>query len=261
MSAIPIDRARRMHGTNFRDSKGIYTWKEERFPSVTTVLKMKDKPALSRWASKVVAEFVKGEAERRNRGEITGVQLMDTLLDVDRLKNVPWSFAEKKRDMGSTFHDVAEQITLGTPVSPGAFGSDIRGYIESFLLWLEETKAEFEASEFACFNRSVGYAGTCDALVRINGRRIAFDYKTSPESYPEHALQLSAYRHAEFIGLQDGTEYPMPETEGGAILLPQPDGTRARLLEWPTGEAEFKSFCALREVYAWDQTRPKYKEI
>jgi len=261
MSALPQTRDKRMHGTNFRDSKGIYTWKNERYPSVTTILKMKDKPALPRWASKSVAEFVKGEAERRNRGEITGAQLMETILDVDRMKSAPWNYAEKKRDMGSTFHDVAEQITLGTPVSPAAFGDDVRGYIESFLLWLETWKPEFEASEFACFNRSVGYAGTCDALVRLNGRLVAFDFKTGADSYDEHALQLSAYRHAEFIGLQDGTEEPMPETDGGCILLPQPDGSIAKLLEWPTGEAEFRSFSALKTIYDWAQTKPKYQEV
>lgn len=262
MSATTQSRDKRMHGTNYRDSKGIYTWKNEKFPSVTTILKMKDKPALPRWASKSVAEFVKGECERRNRGEITGQQLMDTLLDTDRLKNVPWDYAGKKRDMGSTFHDVAEQITLGTLVSPKAFGDDVRGYIESFMIWLEDTGAEFEASEFACFNREIGYAGTCDALVRLKtGRLIAFDYKTSADSYDEHALQLAAYRHAEFIGLQDGSELPMPETDGGCILLPQADGTRAKLVEWPTGEAEFKSFAALKTLYDWSQTKPKYTEI
>lgn len=255
-------RDKRMHGTNFRDSKGIYTWKQERFPSVTTILKVKDKPALPRWASKSVAEFVKAECERRNRGEITGVALMERLLDTDSLKNVPWAYAEKKRDLGSTFHDIAEQITLGTPVSPAAFGDDIRGYIESFLLWLEKSGAEFEASEFACFNREVGYAGTCDAIVRLrDGRVIAFDYKTSGDSYPEHALQLSAYRKGEFIGMQDGSEFPMPPTDGGAILIPQPDGTIAKLLEWPCGDEAFEAFSALRSVYAWDQTKPKYKEI
>lgn len=138
----------------------------------------------------------------------------------------------------------------------------MKGYIESFLLWLETTGAEFEASEFACFNRTIGYAGTCDALVRLKcGRLIAFDYKTSSDSYSEHALQLAAYRHAEFIGLQDGTEEPMPETDGGCILLPQPDGSIAKLLEWPTGDAEFQSFAALKTVYDWDSQRVKYQEV
>ena len=261
-----------MQGTDFRDSKGIYTWvgptgAEERFPSVTTILKCLDKPALPRWAAKSVAEFVKAICEKRNRGEMTGQELMDQLMDTDTLKQTPWTYAEKKRDMGSTFHSVAEQITLGTPVSASVFGGDVKGYIESLLLWLQDERiVEFEASEFACFNREVGYAGTADNLHRrkddiIGIRLFIGDWKTSPDSYIEHALQLAAYAHAEFIGLQDGTEEPMPKVDGACIILPQADGTKAKCVEWAVGDAEFKTFCALKQVYDWQQSKPKYREV
>lgn len=250
----------RVKGTTYRDSKGIYSWKDERFPSVTTILKMKDKPALPRWASKSVAEYVCEYITRCGEERTPWSEITATLTDTDHLKNVPWSYAEKKRDMGSTFHDVADSILTGIPISAEAFSEDIRGLIVSLKNWLEKSGAEVEATEFACFNREHGFAGTCDALVRLNGEMFVLDFKTGKDSFEEHALQLAAYRKAEFIGLQDGSEIPMPETVGGLILLPCPEGGPARLLEWPTGEQEFTAFVGLIDVFNWSKTRPKYQE-
>lgn len=264
LAQAPLEpRTARMAGTSFRDSKGVYSWKNETYPSVTTILKVKDKPALPRWASKSVAEFVAAKCLVMERGEMKGPELLTLLKDVDEIKQVPWKYAEKKRDMGSTFHSVAEQITLGNPVSPDAFSEDVRGYIVSFLRWIESTGAVFEANEFMCVSRKYGYAGTCDGLVKFPARDglTMIDFKTGKDSYSEHALQLAAYRNADFIAMQSGEEIPMPPTEAALVVLPKDDGSGCRLIEWETGEKEMTAFLGLIAVYQWESGKPKQKEV
>jgi len=248
-----------MAGTTFRDSKGIYTWKDERYPSVTTILRNLDKPALPRWAAKSVAEYVAAQCKAKESGQISGADLFAHLQDVDALKGIPWSIRDAKRDIGSTLHQVAEQITLGTPIDPKVFAADIRPYVESFMAWHQSAGVVFEASEMALFNRSHSYAGTCDALVRIGGRPLVLDYKTSSDTYEEHALQLAAYRHAEFIGMETGEEIAMPQTEGGAILLVGETG--CRLMEWECSNDEFEVFLALRRIYDWRVDKKQAREV
>lgn len=252
-----------MQGTSFRDSKGVYNWKDESYPSATTILKVLDKPALPRWAANSVAEYVVGIAKKIESRELTGKEGLAALLDYDTLKQTPWAFAEKKRDMGSTFHSIAEQITLGHPIAPEAFAEDIRGYIVSFLNWMDDSGAVFEANEFMCLNRAFGYAGTCDGLIKLPNREglTIIDFKTGKASYREHALQLAAYRFAEVICLQDGSELAMPETLGTIVLLPNPDGSGCKSIEWPVGLAEFNTFASIIPVYKWMQEKITPKEL
>jgi hypothetical protein len=253
-------RARTYRGTHLRDTKGVYAGKEERFPSVTKVLGVMNKPALPRWASKSVAEHVaEYVGVTVERDKIGWANIKEYLSDVDSLKNVPWDYAEKRRDLGSTFHDIAEQYVAGAHIAPEVFADDVRPLVESFLTWCDEFKPEWEAMECGVFNRTHNYAGTMDAIVRVNGRLMVLDYKTSKDSYPEHALQLSAYRYAEFLGLANGDELTMPEVDGGAILLVQPG--KCKMLEWPCEPKQFDAFIALRRAHDFVASNLKPMEL
>src|SRR3990172_181392 len=72
--------------------------------------------------------------------------------------------------------------------------------------------------EASVFNRTERYAGTLDAIATIGGRTLVIDVKSGKGVYPETALQLAAYRWAEFVGVPDGSEQPMPPTVGAAVL-------------------------------------------
>lgn len=267
MSAQPATKAAELRkqtyrGTHMRDSKGVYTWKDERFPSITTLLKVLDKPALPRWASKSVAEYVADYVTRQVPAERIGwKQAQEHLSDVEKLKNVPWAYAEKKRDLGSTFHDIAEQVAGGTPVNPDVFADDVRPLVKSFLQFVDDECPEFLAMETGCFNRSVGYACTLDTVVYLpkRDRTVVMDYKASNDSYPEHSLQVAAQRFSEFIGLRDGTEAPMIETDGAMILLILPTGYR--LLEWQTDPSDLDDVRALVTLYNRNQRKLKYQAV
>jgi hypothetical protein len=260
MSKAAEHKAQTYRGTLLRDQKGIYTWRDEKFPSVTSILSGMAKPALTYWAAKSVAEWVANYVSVTvPEQKLPWSEVQSRLSDVDKLKSVPWDYAEKRRDLGSTFHDVAERFAGGMTVNPEVFSSDIRPLVESFLRWVGDNNPEWHAMEAGVFNREHNYAGTMDTIMMLHDRMVVLDYKSSKDSYPEHALQLAAYRHAEFLGLADGSEIPMPKTDGGIILLVQEKECKA--LEWPCGDEQFEAFLALRRLKNFTESKLKATEV
>jgi hypothetical protein len=139
--------------------------------------------------------------------------------------------------------------------------------MEQFKHFLADHQPEFVATEASVYSRTQRYAGTLDAIVRLNGQLIIVDYKTRggtnyPLSgqtkgaiYPDDALQLAAYRHADFIGLPDGSEQAMYETDGAAILLLTDTGYQ--FMEVDAGDETFQFFLYVREVFRWQQEKSK----
>lgn len=68
--------------------------------------------------------------------------------------------------------------------------------VMSFADWHREYKPETVANETVIFNDEEGYAGTIDFICKIDGQLHIIDFKTSQHIWPEHELQISAYRHA-----------------------------------------------------------------
>ena len=244
-------------GTNLRDdATGQYRWGDTLFPSVTTVLKMLHKDALVPWASKAVAEYVNSNFVAFKNKEITGQELAGVIGDVNVMKSVPFQQRDDKADIGTNVHKAAEMTARGESVALDDFPAETHGYINSYLTWFNKYKPEYLALELPLFNKTYNYAGTMDSVVKMNGRTLILDYKTSKDSYNSHALQLAAYRYAEFIGV-NGEEYPVFDTEGGVILLIGED--KCQLKEWKCDEEEFKIFCDLREIYGWEAKKYKAK--
>ena len=70
----------------------------------------------------------------------------------------------------------------------------------SFRDWwmtLKEQGAESIEGEKTIFNHSLWYAGTMDRKVRIGEDVWIFDFKTGQNVWPEHEIQLTAYKHCE----------------------------------------------------------------
>jgi hypothetical protein len=85
------------------------------------------------------------------------------------------------------------------------------------------------ATEFQCWNLSVGYAGTADFICRMrDGSVWMVDLKTGKGVYGEHALQLIAYVKAEFVGADDVVDEELTEllhsVSGMAVLHLADDG-------------------------------------
>jgi hypothetical protein len=256
----------------------VYEWRAPGAPldqpaevywSVTTLIKGGlPSPALTYWAAKATAEFavanhrqiaamvdaVRLERTEKNGKEMFRVTDPDAVqAAIDFVKGSPWRERDRKADVGSALHAVAEAYALGQPVPQ--VDDQVIPYVESFRAFLDDWKPRYSLAEASVYNRSLKYAGTLDAIAELDGLdvkpvRLLLDYKASGSGvYPEAALQLAAYRNAEFIGMPDGTEAPMPEVDGAAVVWIRPDGYD--LIPVVTTDAVFRSFRHTMEVFRW----------
>lgn len=193
-----------------------YNWQDEVFDSVTTIIGGGvPKPALKSWGEKVVAEAAFDKADIWKQ--------MDREEAVYFLKGAPFRSTDKAAARGSDVHEWVENHVLGIPLDIADAPPGHQGYLRSFLQFIEDWSPEYEMTEATVYNRKHSYAGTLDAILHIKGLGLCLiDYKTSRGVYGETALQLAAYRNAEFIGLPDGTEAPMLDVGWCGILHLKP---------------------------------------
>ena len=92
---------------------------------------------------------------------------------------------------------------------------------------MKEYEPTWEASELTVYNKTHKYAGTLDFIADIPalGEGLTLcDIKTGKGVYPEVALQLAAYRFAEFAETaNNNARVEMPETERAFVLHLRPD--------------------------------------
>jgi len=160
------------------------------------------------------------------------------------LKDARWATSKKAAARGTDLHKAAEQLALG--ITPDV-EDHVLPYLEQYQKFLATYKPEFLLAEAPVYNPTYGYAGTLDGIVRIAGRNLVTDIKTTahaPDSgksrppFPEVALQLTAYQRAEWVGLlsemryasgkryylydPDARHHPMPETDGAICVVISP---------------------------------------
>lgn len=215
----------------------------ELLPSVTNVIGALNKPALPRWAAKVVAEQAVALA-----GSLAN---LDPAEAIDLLKGSPWRSSTRAADRGTTIHDRLEQLTLGKEPKGPLTGEalEFAGGIEAFL---KAHTLEPWHTEVTVFGD--GYAGTADYLGLIDGIPVVMDYKTGKGLYPEVALQLTALRYADVM-VVDGEIKPLPETDYGVAVLITKTGYQIKKVDLPADAWE--AFVALLEVRTWQLDHEK----
>ena len=258
--------------TSSRGSR-FYVWgKGERYWSVTTILSVLPKDALKFWAARMVAEF----AFDRSSTWFT----MSRAEAVAWLKEEPLRYTKERADVGSAIHRAAEAYALGQPLPRDWSYDEERVAVGHFLDYVRTLEPVFVMSEAQVYNRTQKYAGTLDSIQEIDfdrlvelcygnedalpwarpegGRklRLLVDYKTGGDLeeekgvYPEVALQLVAYDRAEFVGLVNGREVPVPETDGAVVLHVNAGGWRLVPVDVKRDDL-WRSFLYVREVYRW----------
>jgi hypothetical protein len=228
----------------------FYPWNEDKYVSVTTAIgEGVPKPGLSRWFIKNMAEIAV-----RNRKKLAGYSripdgtefLMDTYY--------------KKGDntaakLGTLVHSLCERISLGESVSI-TNGSDEEPFIDAFYKFVDDYQPTFVETEVTMFSKEHGYAGTADAIIEIDGKRYICDYKTGRAVYPEVALQVAAYRYADFIGRPEGVEEALPKIHGGLVLHIRPEGYKAIPLD--AGTDTFDTFLSALDIFRWSRIDGKH---
>lgn len=247
--------------TSGPDGKRTYSWRGENYWSVTTLIGGgMPKPALLPWGIRATAEGVVRQrgilAEMLKacetpdacaRGEFCG----PCDQTIRWAKSLPYSQRDRAADLGTQIHEWIEAHRLGKPMPK--VPAEVKQYLRVFERFVTDFEPDYQMVEASVYNRSQHYAGTLDAIVRLQlplserPGQYVLDAKTGKGVYPEVGLQLAAYRFAEFVGVADGSEQQMPPTDGGLCLHLTPAGYR--LIEVRCDEEVFRAFLYCREVF------------
>lgn len=199
----------------FDSARHRYVWEEENkeVPSVTTILKVINKPALINWAANTAVDYISDK--------ILPGQSYDELQLMDIWNKAKKSHFDKKTDaadIGTFLHKWIEDYINGkkpgTPVNPELQLATLR-----FLKWVKEHDVKFLLSEQMIFSKKYCYSGLTDFICTMKGKLYIGDLKTSTGIYPEYMMQTAAYR------LARTEEYPDEKYAGQMIVRIGKDGS------------------------------------
>ena len=223
------------------------------WPGVTTITDVLDKPALTRWHRRQVAEAALVHADRlvadRDAGDIEAA--------------VAFLLAARNegttgRERGTRIHVAIEGVLRRE--SPAIDPRD-RPAVDGARAWLNEQKVRPLEVEAYLINEALGYGGTLDLVAEIGGEVWLLDWKTSksvawPDGrvYDEMRYQLAAYANAEFIARPaDPERYPLPLIQRYGIVHVTDGGTR--LYPAAVTEDDWRTFRACLWIHGQRQVR------
>lgn len=228
--------------------------------SVTTwISKGTPKPALLNWKAKVTAEAAIDDYEivghMLAQGDPDNPASMRAARDkaIDHVKGASFRVGKQATDLGSKVHDIVEAILSDWPIPEHM--PEAKPYIDAIRMFIDDWQPVLVRSEFPVFHRLYGYAGRCDAHLRfplLDDQEAFVDWKTTKPNdrghgiYPEAAMQLSAYRHGEFLITDNGERIPIPKVDTCYGINFRPG--KYFVIPLRTGADTFRAFRAVQEV-------------
>jgi hypothetical protein len=202
------------------------TGKKQRVTSVTTLLNLLAKPALVKWAARSAADYAVNEWDH-----LAAMPPMDRQKAIAGAPDLAKNTAAAK---GTAIHDLAERMVAGESVE---VADELLPKVQGLARWLERQTFKVVATERMVFSDEddelglCSFAGKFDALVEHPQLgRLVVDWKTGSGVYPDMAVQVAAYAHAEMHVIGD-EDTPAPLVTGGAIVHIRADGSDMHLIE------------------------------
>ena len=202
-------------------------------PSVTTVLKNLNKPALLQWAVDQTAAYavanidgLLSRTEEQGWGFLRWYWNRDPLKgDVD-IRNFYNGVRDDAASLGTAIHEWIEAETTG-----GLY-PDVSDAPEHFWemvsvwdAWYASHDVKPLVSEGTVWSHKYGYAGTLDGIWIVDGVPYLLDVKSSRHIFDEHMMQLSALANADVLMVEvDGewVEMEIPKFDAYGILHIRP---------------------------------------
>ena len=271
-------------GTDLRDEKGVYHWKDREFVSVTKVLDHflsgRVAYAYAAWVANRAVEL----ATLARDGEVAQVPVrafdddlnpywttedknpMDLLLDAEHLRNEAPRKSYAAADRGTCCHLLLDAwrneevyalsdvgywtehtiIDRGLRCSP----DEALPYCLVLMKWLMTYNPQVVAADCPVFHDKLKYAGTLDAIMGVGERLYLVDFKTSTQTSVGHACQVAAYRYAEYAGkASEQRRVRMPKVDDCAVLLIDGKEQRATFRAFPNVKRDFETFKLLLWAY------------
>lgn len=150
----------------YSDHSTYMNKKMEEVPSVTTIMKVLNKPAIPMWANSL-------GWKRQSYKQVL----------------------EEKADHGTFVHELLHEFMFKEgkkfDISQPGTVELIKEYIDGFKVFLEEYKVKpiWGEKSFSCEL----YGGTIDLLCELEEKLTILDFKTSKRFYSSHFIQLGAY--------------------------------------------------------------------
>ena len=155
---------------------------------------------------------------------------------------------------GTQVHTYAAQLAAGEQLE---VADELTGYVDAYLRFVDEWQISEVAVEAMVVNRRWRYAGTLDLLATSCGAEAVWllDWKTGASGiWPETALQLAAYAHADLLNM-NGEERPMPPVERAAAVWLRADGYDVVPVD--ISENTFRAFLYAQQVAAFHALPPR----
>ena len=210
-------------------------------PSVTTILKVLDKPALQFWSARVAADHAWD-----NREQLALFSERDFKVAI---KDAHKTEADEAAGLGTLIHSLCEE--RWDRDDPAEIPKQADSFMKQFTLFRARFQPKLLLREATFWNSTANYAGTADAVVMIGKECWLLDIKTGKGIYPEHGLQLAALGYSEFQIEPDGSQFEMPPITKYALLHLRPRSYK--LVEVLHPAKCFAAFLACRELWQWQQ--------
>ncbi len=225
----------------FNEQTHRYRLDNKHVTGVTTILGGGiPKPALVRWAPKVVAEWV---ANPVNKSELDSLLIGSADEAIRFLKGLPSKERDDAAERGTEVHDLAEQLNLTGEVNAP---DELLGFITGYLDFMEAWQITPVLAENVAGNRKHWYSGKFDLIATspflAGGLPVMIDLKTSKGVYGETALQCAAYARSEFY-MDGAKETPFPELAATYVAHVTPmdrEGVNARYEGKPLGTSLYQ---------------------
>lgn len=254
---------------------------DRRHWSVTTIIGVLGSEALIGWAAREAATCgVKQSDTWRSIEDSSGT--LEAIRWVASARFRPPKGERSAGELGTAVHEAIEQYALHG--ERPEVDAEVKPYLDRFDEWAQVWQPEYDATEVTVYSPTYGYAGTADAFFRVDDPReheqlrLILDYKTTKRSfdargrpttpYPEVALQLAAYRHAELAAVWRPRRFeqyrrryyllgpgelrhaaPVPEVDGGACLHITPE--HCELYPVACGPDVHEAFLYVLEAARW----------
>lgn len=213
-------------------------------PGVTTILgDGYPKPALINWAAKTTAGYAVDHWD-----ELAALNISARMAKLERAR---WDDVGEASERGREVHTLGQRFLAGEDVTPP---DTLAGHLDSYVRFVEEWQPQEVAVEAAVFSREFRYGGRFDLLARLADNLLWLLDKTSRSGvFADVALQLAAYRYADFYVLEDevddagvAVEHDMPTVDRTGVVWLRADGYDLYPLE--AGAEAFEIFGAVQQV-------------
>ena len=215
----------------------------EPIDGVTTILDDGiPKPALINWAATTTAGYAVDHWDEL-ANETPSARLK-------KLERARWESSGAAAARGTDIHTLAMRLANGEEVT---VPEPLTGHVDAYLQFVDDWQPQEVLVEVPVFNRTLRYAGTLDLVADLrDGARWILDWKTTAKGiFRETAVQLAAYRYAEFYLDADGQEQPMPKVDfAGAVWL-RADGYDLHPVD--AGDSTFRLFRYAQQVARFSQ--------